>query len=350
LSAVLLDRWKRSADWFAGAFLTRGLVLVYHRVADQVVDPWNLAISPRHFAEHLDILRRSFRPAPLDDLVRRARAGTLRAREVAVTFDDGYADNLRAAKPLLERYGIPATVFITTGALSDPTTLWWDALQRLLIQPEQLPRQLDLEIAGRRRTWVLGEASYFSGAAAQNAGAWRGLQPPPHPRLGLYQQLWESLRKMSPAERRSAIDHLAAWSGRRHEPDDGDRPLAWSEVEKLVEGNLITVGAHSVTHVRLADLPLHLQESEIRESRATLEEMTGRPVTAFAYPHGGPEDYGQESVRLVQEAGFQCACAAYSGLLGPHTDFFQIPRLYMEDWDGDTFARLLRSRFGMRTE
>src|SRR5215467_4451596 len=93
-----------------------GLILMYHRIAELQSDPWGLAVSPRHFAEHLEVLRRHGQPRPLAQTVKALqRQGLPGGRPLVVTFDDGYADNLYNAAPLLDRYDVPATVFLTTG-------------------------------------------------------------------------------------------------------------------------------------------------------------------------------------------------------------------------------------------
>src|SRR5579872_376216 len=93
------------------------LVLLYHRIAVTPFDPWGLAVSPRHFEEHLDVLRRTRRPIPLTDFIRRFKSGTLPNNAVAVTFDDGYVDNLTEGKPRLAAADVPATIFLATGYL-----------------------------------------------------------------------------------------------------------------------------------------------------------------------------------------------------------------------------------------
>ena len=94
-----------------------GLVLLYHRIAALDFDPQRLAVTPRHFAEHLEILKACCHPMPLRELVEGARGGTLPDRAVAITFDDGYADALEAGKPALERCGVSATAFLATAYL-----------------------------------------------------------------------------------------------------------------------------------------------------------------------------------------------------------------------------------------
>src|SRR5712671_3336606 len=93
----------------------RPLILMYHRIANELTDPWGLAVTPAHFEEHLDALRRTRFPLRLSQFVRQLVAGTLPEHAVAVTFDDGYADNLLVAKPQLAAADVPATVFLATG-------------------------------------------------------------------------------------------------------------------------------------------------------------------------------------------------------------------------------------------
>src|SRR3712207_6612027 len=127
----------------------RSLILLYHRVAELNSDPWSLAVTPSHFAEHLKILRQQACPIRLQQLSQALSDGKLPDRSVVVTFDDGYADNLYNAKPLLERYGIPATVFLTTGYIGAEHGFWWDELGRLLLHSSWLPGMLRLQVNGK---------------------------------------------------------------------------------------------------------------------------------------------------------------------------------------------------------
>lgn len=118
---------------------SKGLILMYHRVADVDVDPWALSVSPQHFDEQLEVLKSHYHPLSLQQLVQAHKQHNIPKRAVAITFDDGYADNLLQAKPILERHNIPATVFVITGTLGNSDEFWWDALERLLLQPGACP-------------------------------------------------------------------------------------------------------------------------------------------------------------------------------------------------------------------
>ena len=113
--------------------MSRPLILMYHRIAEEPLDPWRMAVTPTHFEEQLSVLRRTRYPLPLSEFVRRLSDDTLPANAVALTFDDGYQDNLVAAKPLLAAADIPAAVFVVTGFIDRQEEFWWDELVALLL-------------------------------------------------------------------------------------------------------------------------------------------------------------------------------------------------------------------------
>jgi peptidoglycan/xylan/chitin deacetylase (PgdA/CDA1 family) len=268
----------------------RAAVLLYHRVAETPVDSWRMAVSPVRFAEHVELIASRFRALHLGDLVAAAREQRVPASSVAVTFDDGYRDNLYAAKPLLERNGVPATVFVVTGYVDSGTDFWWDALERLRA--------------------VTGQA-----------------EPE-------YRTLHRTLQALAHEERLAALQELA---------DELDAPferegttISASELARLAEGGLVEIGAHTVTHPDLRNLGAAEQLDEMRSSKEQLEEWLGRPVTGFAYPYGG---VGAESAAAVRTAGFSYACASAHGAVGPETDAFAVPRLHVADWTAEELER-----------
>jgi len=136
---------------------SQGLILLYHRVATLETDPQLLSATPEHFAEHLEYLSEQYNPITLVEMSLALKTGKIPDKSVVITFDDGYADNLLNAKPVLERYGIPATVFVTTGSVGSAKEFWWDDLERLLLLPDELPDRLELIINGKKWDWNLTE-------------------------------------------------------------------------------------------------------------------------------------------------------------------------------------------------
>ena len=329
-----MGRVRQAARWFA----SRAIILVYHRVADLLSpDPFLLCVTPQHFLEHLEILRKHGELMQLQQLARALRNRDLPRRAVAITFDDGYANNLCHAKPLLERCDAHATVFVASGYVGEQREFWWDELERLLLQPGTLPKMLRLTINGRQFERQLGDAVNYSEEEYSRHCSWDIRQDDPSLRQGLYRSLYQLLRPLADRERRQILDDLRTWAGAEPLTRGTHRALSPNEVIELAAGGLVEIGAHTVTHPALAELPTAAQRSEIEGSKTTLEKILGHTVTSFAYPYGSPRHYTSETTAIVKEAGFGSACSGAAGLVWRGADLFQLPRFSMRDWDGETF-------------
>jgi peptidoglycan/xylan/chitin deacetylase (PgdA/CDA1 family) len=341
VSVPVLKTLRRAGGKITRRLSRRALILLYHRVAEGGSDPWELAVTPQHFEEHLQVLCRNRRPVPLRKLSVAIRNGSLPRRSVSVTFDDGYTDNLLNAKPLLEKYGVPATVFVTTGHTGQDREFWWDELDRLFLQPGKLPRELRLRVKGSEYCWDLGEAADYDETSHRRNLSWRAWQEEvPTPRHSVYRSLWQLMHPMHDDERREIRDYLLDWAGVTGSARPTHRALTREELTDLSRGRLIEVGCHTVTHPQLSALNRESQQREIVGSKACLEEVLAQPVTSFAYPYGRECDYARETVALVQGAGFDSACTTLVGAVGRSSDRFQLPRVPVQDMDGESFARL----------
>lgn len=322
------------------------LVLAYHRIADESCDPWGLCVTPRHFDEHLSILTKSARVIPIRQLAAYLTEGVISERSVAITFDDGYADNFHAARPILERYELPAAFFVVSNYIGSQMEFWWDELDRLLLQPGTLPDSLDLEINGISIRARLGEvASYSSDSYALNRN-WRACENPPTPRHSLYYSLWKQMRPMSDPERQRILTTVRHWANTDSQARKTHRILSRSELSALSKDRLIEVGCHTMTHPQLASLPPSIQSDEIRGCKQYLEEILGRAVTCFAYPYGGKDDFTSDTISLLREMGFSSACSTIPGHVTVASDPFQLPRMLVGNWNGEEFQRRLSEWFG----
>ncbi|MER3501892.1 MAG: hypothetical protein C4295_10575 [Candidatus Fervidibacterota bacterium] len=320
-----LRRWKRRVRaWWRHR---RGLagkgasILCYHRVAHLPESPRRLWVSSERFAEHLDYLVHHCHPLSLADLVRGIQEGRLPERSVVVTFDDGYADNLWNAKPLLERYGVPATVFVTSGFVGQDRLFYWDELACLML--ESTDSALDILTI----TLPDGKQHHY-------------LLSTPSQRLRAYHALHDRLRPLPPTEREQVLEQVRSQLGSLTQAQrEKHRALRREELHVLGQDELVEVGAHTVSHPDLPCLPEAMQWQEIYESKRQLEALLQRPVRFFAYPYGS----GDERTRkLVQQAGFEAACALYEGVINLTSHLLWLPRLFVENWDGDGLARRMR--------
>jgi peptidoglycan/xylan/chitin deacetylase (PgdA/CDA1 family) len=333
---------RRTARRFRERFREAPLILLYHRVTALSSDPQLLTVTPEHFEQHLDVLRRNAEPMALQDMVDAWRMNRLPRKAVAVTFDDGYADNFHLAKPILKRCGVPATVYVTSGYVDSNREFPPDELERLFLQPGALPQQLTLTVNGCTHRWDLGESAYYSEDSYRNNRAWHVLKTEdPTPRQHVYRALCQLLHTLPDAGRQSILDALTDWAGRGPSCRETHRALRTDELLNLEEQNLIEIGSHTRQHPVLSALPLADQQAEIEASKLRLETILGHPIRSFAYPYGTPSDYTAETVRLVRMAGYDHACSNFEGVLQRDTDPWQLPRFLVRDWDGEEFSRRL---------
>jgi len=317
----------------------RALVLMYHRVTTPTVDPWSLCVSPEHLGEQLDVLQRWMRPIPLSELWTDRPTGDARPC-VVVTFDDGYADNLHAAAPLLQRAGVPATVFVTTSAIDSGREFWWDELEALLLSVGVLPSSLDLDLGDGLESWQLGDAADYTAEAWRRGRGWRTEKPATGSRQEVYLALWRALQTRTEADQLKIIAALHAWASRVRSTRPDYRTLSVSELKLLAELRGIEIGAHTVTHPVLSLLPAEAQSRELRESKAYLESILGRPVASLSYPYGS---YSQQTTALAQELGYSVACTTRAGLVDRSSTRFAVPRVQVEDWSGFEFEERLEA-------
>lgn len=295
------------------------LILMYHRVADVKHDPWFLAVRPDNFAAQMRMLAKYRKPVSLDWMVDELRAGRRHPGTVAVTFDDAYRDVLENAKPVLTELNIPATVFVTTGKLGSQSGFWWDKLSEAVMPLERMPDTIDLSFM-RHSDRDAVEIIRKSGDI-----------------VALHMQLWEIVNMLDTIEQReAAVEEVQAKLSK------GEPPVAPvmspEDIRELVNGGLITVGAHTISHPSLPRLKVAEQRVEIGESRKYLEDLLGEKVLRLAYPFG---DFDPRAEDTARELGFSYALSTVEGTVKYMGDLFRLPRYDMRDWNGPQFKRKL---------
>lgn len=305
---------------FERRFAKRFAVLMYHRIATPAIDPWDIAVAPEHFSDQLSVLGELGRIVRLGDEARRARTTRLgrRDKRFAITFDDGYADNLHDAVPILERHGAPATIFIATGFLDRPH-YWWDRLAALVLDSDADPE--DLVVAAQRHG--LFDRTYSTLATAD--------------REALHAALYESLVGRSLADIDAIIDEMLPLAPGGIDVADA-RPMTTDELRRLATHPLITIGVHTVDHRRLTWLDARQAMSEIVAGDRRLNDLLGPGRRSLAYPYG---DAGWSTARLARRAGFDHAVTTVPAWTAMTDNPRLLPRLHVPDIDGDRFARWL---------
>lgn len=295
------------------------VVLLYHRIAFEPPDPNGLQVRPEHFAAQLTWLRERADLVPLDEIDR----PTGSRPRVVVTIDDGYVDNLMTAKPILERFGVPATVFVTSGLVGSRRGFWQDRLIDLLLRGEPASEHIEVEIGGRVLRAHIGS---------------------PAGRERTHRFLHQRLRRRPPAERDRVLAELEHQVGRPSSVPASSLPLSADELRRLVDGRLVTLGAHTVHHAMLSALDEREQEVEMAQSVMDLRAVVGTPVESFAYPFGRTGEFDAKSVQIARRL-FVRALTSEPGVAAADADPHLIPRVYVGDWEIDQFARRVRPFF-----
>lgn len=293
-------------------------LLIFHRVQPQVDPLFPEELDAARFDVLCGWLRRWFQVLPLDLAVRQLQQGTLPGRALAITFDDGYADNHDVALPILRRHGLPATFFIATGFL-DGGEMWNDTLIEAVrgtalsevVLPPWLPQPAPCAtVADKRR---------------------------------LIDTLLPRLKYLPPPQRLAAVREIAeALAAPAHAP----LMMTSGQVVALRDAGM-QIGAHTVNHPILARLAADEARAEMATSRDTLQALLAQPVELFAYPNGRPdEDYTDTTVRLARELGFSAAVTTAWGAARRGSDLFQLPRFTPWDRGRVAFAARLARNLG----
>ena len=328
-------RWQAAAGPHA-------LVLMYHRLATPLTDPWRLSVSPAHFAEHLEVLRSLGQCLSFVGLGRALEGARPPSRALSVTFDDGYRDNLVSALPLLEAAGVPATVFVTSGTIGQVREFWWDTLARVFLPIRDLPPMLTLTVGGILSAWHMERPLGPQGSGAPGKPAVSD-QRVVRRRHRVLHEVWRTLLPLQPDEIERHTDAIAAWAGHDRGAAVADQAMNHAELSRLAKSDLIEIGGHTVYHPPLTLVAPDRASHEIAAGRSALREWTGRDITSFAYPFGM---HSPATVAMVRDAGFRHACTVIEGITWPATDLFRVPRLQVLDWTGEELEREIVSFIG----
>lgn len=287
-------------------------IFIFHRVLDRP-DPMRPSEpDAQRFERIVAFITRNFQVLALADAVDTLARGRLPAAAACITFDDGYADNLTVAAPILRRHGASATVFVAT-AFIDGGRTWNDSI----IEAVRAAPQGELNW----RDFGLGCAAITDDAS----------------RLALIAKMLAQLKYLAIAERAGIASEIARRAGLGPSSD-----LMLSRRQLLDWRDLgFDVGGHTVNHPILARLNDVEASAEIGDGRAQLTEWLGVAPRVFAYPNGMPgRDYGERDVALVKRAGYGSAVSTARGVSTQRCDRYQLPRF--TPWDRSMWA------FGLR--
>lgn len=291
-------------------------VLMYHRFAH---DHTPRRLAKDLFEQQIRYIKRYTNPCRLDTLVDQLKRGdTLVDAPVVVTVDDGYVDFLEIAYPILQRYEIPATVFVVTRFADQAMWQWFDALRYAV--DRAAPGHYEIDAFGAPIRITLNRTG---------------------PRAKPWERLADLCLCVAPPERDAVVAHVASVLDVSLPPMPVDeyRSMTWTELRGL-DSNLIEIGAHTCTHTTLSKERRLDAEAEVRESKAIIERQLGRPVNSFCYPDGTPSAYNDGVVAAVARAGYSCGVVAHGGLVTQGMSLLTLERIGVPD-DMNQFRALV---------
>ena len=317
-------------------------VLMYHRVAKPEADLWEIAVSPENFELQLQVLKKTGNVIPLPEMVENLKQKKLRKHTLAITFDDGYIDNFTTAKPLLEKYDLPATFFITSSNIGRKTEFWWDELENLILFSPQLPTTISIFINQKLIESELGSEAILKPELRKLNCNWKVCAGnPPNRRCRLYYQLWEALKPLPYPHLKQELQKIRDWVKSPGTIRPANHSMSHQQLEQLGKCNLFEIGAHTNSHIALGSHSRHVQQQEILLSRQFLQGLTGHKTSLLAYPYG---NYNHETLLAAADTGFAAAFTTEEQCIRPRSNPYRLGRFQVKDLPPEAFEKKLVSR------
>lgn len=314
-------------------FTSKALVLMYHKIGSPPSDPWELAVSQENFEAHLQVLQKSYNVVSTDELIFQLQKRKIKNKSVAITFDDGLLNNYDLARPLLEKYQIPATFYITDSNIGKNNLFWWDELEEIIMHTEELPNEFNLNLLGSLVKFDLGGESKLTPELISKNQNFKAYFPNSK-RGELYFRLWEIFSPLKALEQQKIMKQIKKWAGLEVVKTD-DVCMTWEQVKELSQSDLFTIGGHTHSHPSLYNHETEYQKEEIIGNKLLLESKLDNKVNSFAYPSGR---YDKNTLMVIKDSGFKGAFTIRRGTVKKNSDLAQINRCHVCDWDKDKFC------------
>jgi len=296
----------RLSSWLKGDFSS---ILMYHGFSQSSENKGLTNFEGKHinidiFEEHLKLFAKYCTPISLDDLILKDK---LPSNPIVLTFDDGYKNNYTYAFPLLMKYKVPATIFVTTGFVDHTNYMWTDRLEFIIDNTHS--KHIDILWENSRLTFEL--STYEQ-------------------KIKTISSIKNYLKTLSESKKLSFLDKLQEDLEIEYDWDKIPSlllPLTWDEIREMRECGLISIGSHTVTHSILSRCTYEEQQKELMLSRQRITEELKEDCILFAYPNGQIIDYNQETMKLLRELGYLGAVTTVVGYINnSNIDNFQLNR------------------------
>jgi peptidoglycan/xylan/chitin deacetylase (PgdA/CDA1 family) len=271
---------------------------MYHRVAPQRAPLYEVAIHPKIFEKQIRYLQNYYQLINLPDLKKDSKYSRDKKDFVVLTFDDGYYDNYKFAFPILRKYNIPATIFVTTGYIGTNKMLWWDKLSNHLYDSKSYSHFSKDKINTVRK--IVNNIKDLNCYISKNNSK-------------VIPNIINKLKLLDNNKRNKVIDNIIKEISIDSKKLPNRRAmLSWEEIKEMAKFG-IGFGSHTVSHPVLNKIPKHDAEWEIKESKEKIQNEIQKKVTTFAYPYGKQEEFSEEIIDIIKKNEFEHACTACRG-------------------------------------
>lgn len=314
-------------NWFKQITRTKPprqvLALMYHRIAGQGWDPWQLNVSPLNFRRQVKSLATHFHICSVGELT-----GTIPGNKpiAVVTFDDGYLDNYTSALPILEEYGVPATFYIPIGRLGTSSGFWWDQLAEVFLKTEALPDKGAVTLGSSMFHFSPGASAKLSAAELEICKSWKYGDPHQNERMNLFLFFWKTLKFTPTIDPYAVTEELMRWAGVTCKDAEC---INAEQLHVISKKGPFSIGVHTKNHPYLPSLSASEQRIEIEGCQKELGEIIGVLPNSFAAPYGG---YNAETLNIIKDLGFATAFTTenHPGTVrNVHAKPLQIPRIHV---------------------
>lgn len=309
------------------------VVLLYHRITEkEEKDLYKTKVSLKNFEEQIEVIKKF--AYPLEDIFSLKPKG-----KVLLTFDDGYKDNFDYAKKILEKHGVGAVFFITTGFLGKKYS-WYDKLEEIFLTGK-LKKNFSLEIDEKTTLEIElerdDEIDILSPFTYSKTFEKISKQKMKLKKSELFALLYRKIKySKNPDELFEKVKNSI--SDEVKEEMNERKYMTEEEVAEL--GKIFLIGAHTETHRTLSILEEREQESEMLLSAIKLEKICNRKIELFAYPFGLKEDFNEKTLELAKRI-FKLSFTGIKGQVYFLTPRNQIPRFAVMNWNGEIFEKKL---------
>ena len=299
------------------------IVFTYHRVGNTQFDYNNTCVSKENFEQQIIYLKTYYKVLSMEEFLLYSGKDIV----TTITFDDGYKETVNTVLPIIEKYNVPITVFVTYNE-RDVTEFWMSDILRLIFEGDFENGNLYFEIKGEKIFLTIKDIN---------------------DKYNAYYFFRRLFREQSKEFRKKVLEEIHKQTNIEWKSRAEFRPLDKEDILKLSKHELVDVGAHTVEHVSLAKYSEEIQRIDIENSIEIIQGITGKKVDYFAYPFGNSEDVNNATTKILRENGIVAAFTTKSKIIDETDNNFLLPRINCENDSIEIWKRHISYKLGLIT-